>query len=93
MNSALVSWLAYLGFGGLMFAQSLADVLARCHLRYNVVVLVGSTGLLVSLGMRALDAGGIPGGETPMAAAVLAVAGFAAVAIGTTWRFVGQTRS
>ncbi|EMA53370.1 MULTISPECIES: hypothetical protein [Halococcus] len=93
MNLALVSWLAYLVTGGLLFAQSLVDVLARRRFRYSVAMLIGSTGLLISLSVRALNAGGIPSGEPPMAAAVLAVAGFVAVAIGTTWRFVGQTRS
>lgn len=91
MNLALVSWLAYLGFGGLVFAQSLADVFARRRFWYSVAMLVGSTGVLLGVGLQALNAGGIPRGETPMAAAVLAVAGFVAVAIGTTWRFVGQT--
>ncbi|WP_049902989.1 hypothetical protein [Halococcus agarilyticus] len=93
MNLTLVSWIALLGTGGLLFAQSLADVIARRRFWYSVATLVGSTTLLIGVGLQALNAGGVPSGETPMAAAVLVVAGCVAVAIGTTWRFAGQTRS
>ncbi|UOO94594.1 hypothetical protein MUK72_11530 [Halococcus dombrowskii] len=56
-------------------------------------MLVGSISLLVGVGMDALNAGGDPGDNPSMATAVLTVAGFVAVALGTTWRFAGRTHS
>jgi hypothetical protein len=93
VDLALVSWAALLGTGGLLFVQSLADVLARRRFRYSVAMPVGSISLLVGVGMDALNAGGDPGDNPSMATAVLTVAGFVAVALGTTWRFAGRTHS